>query len=102
MGSNARIRRSSMVGGDPIGMVARCFYGSRTRPPEGFSWTSHNLRKGAASASNAIQVHLTDIRFAGGWATNSTVLEAKYIDFAMRPTPVAWIFFGYLRKNASS
>jgi hypothetical protein len=58
-------------------------------PPEGFSWTSHILRKGAASAANAIQVRLTDIRFARGWATISTVLEAKYIDFAMRLTPAA-------------
>jgi hypothetical protein len=68
-------------------------------PPEGISWNSHNLRKGAAFATNTIQVRLTDIRFAVGWATNSTVLEAKHIDFAMRPTPEACIFFGYLRKD---
>ena len=69
-------------------------------PPEGFSWTSHSLRKGAASAANAIGARLTDIRYAGGWSTNSTVLEAKYIDFAMLPTPAARLFFGYLCKNA--
>jgi hypothetical protein len=68
-------------------------------PPEGFSWTSHSLRKGAASAANAIGVRLTDIRYAGGWSTNSTVLEAKYIDFAMLPTPAARLFFGYLCKG---
>ncbi len=71
-------------------------------PPEGFSWTSHSLRKGVASAANGIGVRLTDIRYVGGWSTSSTVLEAKYIDFAMMPTPVAHLFFSYLRKDAPS
>ncbi len=75
---------------------------STAAPPEGFSWTSHNLRKGVASASNAIGARLTDIRYAGGWSTNSTVLEAKYINFAMLPTPATRLFFGYLCKNAPS
>jgi len=69
-------------------------------PPEGFSWTSHNLRKGVAFAANAIGVRLTDIRYVGGWSTNSTVLEAKNIDFAMLPTPAARLFFGYVCKGA--
>ncbi len=71
-----------------------------TPPPEGLSWTSHSLRKGVASAANAIGVRLTDIRYASEWSTNSTVLEAKYIDFAMLPTPAARLFFGYLCKDA--
>ncbi len=33
-------------------------------PPLGFSWTSHNLRKGAASAANAIKIAINDIRYA--------------------------------------
>ena len=68
-------------------------------PPEGFSWTSHSLRKGAASAAHAIGARLTDIRFAGGWATTSNVLEAKYIDFTMQPSPAARLFFDYLLKD---
>ncbi len=71
-------------------------------PPEGFGWTSHILRKGTASAATAIGVRLTDIRYVGGWSTNSTVLEAKYIGFAMLPTRAAHLFFGYLRKDAPS
>jgi hypothetical protein len=63
-------------------------------PPEGFNWTSHNLRKGAASEAPAIGARLTDIRFAGGWATTSNVLEAKNIDFTMQPSPAARLFFG--------
>ncbi len=47
----------------------------------------------------AIGANLTDIRYAGGWSTNSTVLEAKYIDFTMRPSLAAWIFFGYLYRG---
>ncbi len=43
-------------------------------PPSGFRWTSHSRRKGATSAANAIKVPINDIRYAGGWSTNSTVL----------------------------
>ena len=56
-------------------------------PPACFAWTSHNLRKVVASATYAIGAKLTDIRYAGGWSTNSTVLEAKYIDFTTRSSP---------------
>ena len=68
-------------------------------PSAGFAWTSQSLRKGVASAAYAIGARLTDIRYAGGWSNNSTVLEAKYIDFTMRPSRAAWIFFGYLYKG---
>jgi hypothetical protein len=68
-------------------------------PPPGFSWTSHSLRKGAASAANAIKIALNDIRYAGGWSTNSTVLEAKYIDFAMAPSEAAHVFFGHMKRD---
>ena len=63
---------------------------------------SQSLRKGAASAANAIGARLTGIRYVGGLSTNSTILEAKYIDFAMLPTPAARVLFGYLRKDAPS
>ncbi len=68
--------------------------------PEGFSWTSQNLRKGTASTANAVGACFTDIRYVGGWSTNSIVMEAKYIDFAMLPTPAARLFLGYLCKGA--
>ena len=68
-------------------------------PPQGFSWTSHSLRKGAASAANAIKIALNDIRYAGGWSTSSTVLESKYIDFSMAPSKAAYIFFGHLKRD---
>eukprot|EP00873_Tetraselmis_striata_P005334 jgi/Tetstr1/425598/TSEL_016019.t1 len=48
-------------------------------PPAGTSWTSHSLRKGAASAANAIGTPLSHIRYQGGWATNSDVV-LDYID----------------------
>jgi hypothetical protein len=68
-------------------------------PPEGFRWTSHSLQKGTASAANAIGARLTNIRYQGGWPTNSKVLEAKYIDFTMQPSAAARLFFGYLCKG---
>ena len=70
---------------------------TKQSPPTGFSWTSHSLRKGAASLANAIKVPINDIRYAGGWSTNSTVLESKYIDFAMARSKAAYIFFGHLK-----
>jgi hypothetical protein len=70
-----------------------------SNPPKGFSWTSHNLRKGAASATNSIKVPLNDIRYSGGWSTNSNVLEAKYIDVAMAPSKATYIFFGHMKRD---
>ena len=81
------------------GWLTAAYTAALCLPPAGFAWTSHSLRKGAASAAYAIGARLTDIRYAGGWSTNSTVLEAKYIDFTMRPSPAAWIFFGYLYRG---
>ena len=81
------------------GWLTAAYTAALCLPPAGFAWTSHNLRKGAASAAYAIGARLTDIHYAGGWSTNSTVLEAKYIDFTMRPSPTAWIFFGYLYRG---
>ncbi len=80
------------------GWLKAAYTAAKCLPPEGFAWTSHSLRKGAASDAHAIGARLTDIRYAGGWPTNSTVLEAKYIDFAMQPSPAAWIFSGCLHE----
>ncbi len=68
-------------------------------PPQGFSWTSHSLRKGSASIGNAIKVPFNDIRYAGGWSTNSSVLEAKYTDFAMASSHATYIVFGHLKRD---
>jgi hypothetical protein len=69
-------------------------------PPPGFCWTSHNLRKGAASAAYAIKVRLTDIRYAWGWSTSSPVMESKYVHCAMGPIKAALLFFGYPKKDS--
>ncbi len=71
-------------------------------PPPGHNWTSHRLKKGVASVANAIKVPLDDIRYAEGWSTNSIVLKAKYIDFAMPPSKAACIFFGHLKRHTPS
>eukprot|EP00873_Tetraselmis_striata_P009139 jgi/Tetstr1/429403/TSEL_019314.t1 len=54
-----------------------------------------HLRKGAASAANAIGVPLSHIRYQGGWATNSDVVP-DYIDPNVLPSPGAWFFFGHI------
>jgi len=62
-------------------------------PPPGYVWSSHSLRKGGASAANAIGVPLSTIRHIGGWAVASSVVN-KYIDPAIMASPGAWFFFG--------
>eukprot|EP00873_Tetraselmis_striata_P028607 jgi/Tetstr1/448871/TSEL_036097.t1 len=64
-------------------------------PPAGTSWTSHSLRKGAASAANAIGAPLSHIRYQGGWATNSDVV-LDYIDPNVLSSHGAWFFFGHI------
>eukprot|EP00873_Tetraselmis_striata_P013295 jgi/Tetstr1/433559/TSEL_022826.t1 len=66
-------------------------------PPAATSWTSHSLRKGAASAANAIGAPLSHIRYQGGWATNSDVV-LNYIDPNVLPSPGAWFFFGHIYR----
>ncbi len=83
----------------PLGVAHDCLHSSFVPPPAGLAWTSHSLRKGDVSAAYAIGARLANIRYAGGWSTNSTVLEAKYIHFTMRVSPAACIFFGYLYKG---
>jgi hypothetical protein len=70
-----------------------------TSAPAGFKWTSHNLRKGDASAASCIGAPLPVIKYMGGRAKNSSVTEGKYIDPTMTPTPLAWRFFGWLAPS---
>jgi hypothetical protein len=58
--------------------------------PQGFKWTSHSLRKCAASAASCIGTPLHVVKYMGGWAKNISVAEGKYIDPNMTPTPAAW------------
>eukprot|EP00873_Tetraselmis_striata_P013253 jgi/Tetstr1/433517/TSEL_022786.t1 len=60
-----------------------------------YNITLQVLRKGAASAANAIGVPLSHIRYQGGWATNSDVV-LDYIDPNVLPSPGAWFFFGHI------
>ena len=62
-------------------------------------YSSHSLRKGAASALNAIGVTLPVIRAHGGWAADSAVV-LDYIDPAVRPCAAARAFFGWLAPSA--
>jgi hypothetical protein len=70
-----------------------------TYAPAGFKWTSHSLRKGAASAASCICAPLPVIKYMGGWAKNNSVTEGKYIDPTMTPTHAAWRFFGWLAPS---
>jgi hypothetical protein len=65
-------------------------------PLAGFTWTSHTLRKGAASAANCIGAPLPVIKYMGDWARKSSVTEGKHIDPAMTPSHAAWQFVGRL------
>jgi hypothetical protein len=70
-----------------------------TSAPSGFKWTSHRLRKGAASAASCIGAPLPVIKYMGGWARNRFVPEGKFIDPTMTPTHAAWRFFRWLAPS---
>ena len=48
------------------GWLEAAYTAALHRPPTGFAWTSHSLRKGFASAANASGVQLPAIRYTGG------------------------------------
>eukprot|EP00873_Tetraselmis_striata_P016980 jgi/Tetstr1/437244/TSEL_025974.t1 len=48
----------------------------------------------AASAANAIGAPLSHIRYQGGWATSSVIVD--YIDPNVLPSLGAWFFFGHI------
>eukprot|EP00873_Tetraselmis_striata_P029386 jgi/Tetstr1/449650/TSEL_036718.t1 len=64
-------------------------------PPPGFVWTSHSLRKGAATAAYAIGVVLQKIKHSGGWAQLSSVV-LDYINPTALPCAASWQLFGWL------
>eukprot|EP00873_Tetraselmis_striata_P037473 jgi/Tetstr1/457737/TSEL_044282.t1 len=72
-----------------------CHDSENISPLEATTATVVRLRKGAASAANAIGVPLSHIRYQGGWATNSDVV-LDYIDPNVLPSPGAWFFFGHI------
>lgn len=64
------------------------------QPPSGFRWSSHSLRKGAASSASAVGVPLPVIRYMGGWATHSSVVN-DYIDPTVLPDDAARFWFAW-------
>lgn len=63
-------------------------------PPPGFSWTSHSLRKGAASAAVACGVPLQTVKWYGDWARDSDVVH-DYVDASFLPDDPARYWFGW-------
>ena len=70
-------------------------------PPLGQTWTSHSLRKGAASAANALNVSLVRICFHGGWVAHGGAVH-DYIDPSVMPDAAAAAFFSWLIPIISS
>ena len=64
-------------------------------PPKGEKWTSHSLRKGAASGAAAIGVVIDRMCHFGGWSIHSGVVH-DYIDPACPASDAAYAFFGWL------
>ena len=70
-------------------------------PPPGFAWSSHSLRKGAASAASALLVPLGTICYVGGWSIKSRVVH-DYIDPTVAPSPAGRVFFGWCLPGDST
>jgi len=66
--------------------------------PPGFSWTSHSLRSGAASAAFAVGVPERSICYYGGWAPGSQSLN-RYIDLTVRADNATRVFFSWLVRR---
>lgn len=64
--------------------------------PEGYSYSSHSLRSGAASAAYAVGADIIRICYCGGWTQGSQAVFA-YIDLSWQPSADAEFFFGHLR-----
>ena len=62
--------------------------------------THHALRRGGATCAHSIGVPLETIYFWGGWSFGSDSVY-KYIDFAHEPSPVDFLFFGWMVDRAS-
>jgi hypothetical protein len=65
-------------------------------PPEGDAWSTHSLRIGAASATNAIDVNLLKIKDWGGWALASGAVHG-YIRPIMA-CQSCFRFFGWMTR----
>jgi hypothetical protein len=76
-------------------MVLRAIH---EQPPNGFSWTSHSLRKGVATTAYRIGTPTKKIKFIGGWARESNVVFV-YIDTTVLPSPGAWQPFGWMTPS---
>jgi hypothetical protein len=99
MGHDGHGRRNEVDGEHKHGMVTSGLESRKAQPATRIQLDIPYYKKGSNVAANAIKVPLNDIRYAGGWSTNSTVMEAKYIDFAMPPSKTAYIFFGHLKRD---
>jgi hypothetical protein len=67
----------------------------RERPLKGCSSTSHSLRKEAATFAYNVGVTLQNIKYFGGWSTESSVV-LDYIDSTVLERRSKWFFFGWL------
>ena len=79
-------------------MLTRLLTKLNISPPEGYTYSSHSLRSGAASAAFAVGVDITRICFCGGWAVGSHAVY-RYIDLTWQESADADFFFGHLRHN---
>ena len=69
-------------------------------PPDGFRWTLHCIRAGAASECNALDIAMSKIRRQGDWSAKSTVPEDVYIDAQCPASDAGRRFFGWLMASA--
>jgi len=77
-------------------------------PPEGYTYSSHSLRSGAASAAFAVGVNIIRTKvcinthehkcFCGNWAQGSRAFY-HYIDLTWQTSADAEFFFGHLRHD---
>lgn len=82
-------------------MLQRLLAVLKVTPPEGYTYSSHSLRSGAASAAFAIGADIIRICYCGGWAQGSQAVFS-YVDLSWQSSVDAEFFFGHLRHFLAS
>ena len=77
----------------PTAWLLRACAAVSAAPPDGWEWSSHSLRSGAATAANAQGVPISTIEHYGGWVPGSTTLRQVYIHPGVLPSRGSQFFF---------
>ncbi len=99
LGPRPRRRDIAMDSQHPLGVAHDCLHNNVVPPSRGLRLDIAQPPQGCCLRCLRHRSQTDKYPLRRSWSTNSTVLEAKYIDLSTRPSSAAWIFFGYLYRG---